>query len=161
MGVVSDISFGAECDDVKKLAEIAKVIYEEPAEYKNLLSHELARGLSFPVARENAVMMYLNNIKRYANIMSKPNNILAMEYLKALSMQKSKMRPVIIKREKVLYNDKKIVDNFASASEVRSLMEKQEYALARKVVPRSTFKIMGEEFKKGNLILGLDRYEKD
>lgn len=44
------------------------------------------------MARENALMMYLNDIKRYANVLGSPNNILAIEYLKALKTQKSQFR---------------------------------------------------------------------
>lgn len=85
--IVTDISFGAECNDLATLNNIANVFYSEPANYKTILNHELKRGLSYPMARENAVLMYLNDIKRYANVLSNSNNILAIEYLKALKQQ--------------------------------------------------------------------------
>lgn len=161
IGIVDNISFGAECDDLATLNNIANVIYAEPPEYKNILTHELARGVSFPVAREKAIMMYLNDIKRYANVLSNPNNILAIEYLKAIKTQKSKLKPILVKREKVYYNDTRIVDDFASATAIREMMKKKEYSQIHKVVPRSTYKILGEEFKKGKIILGLEKYEKE
>ena len=65
-----------------------------------MLSHELSKGVSFPRARENALMMYLNDIKRYANVLSGSNNILGIEYLKALKKLKSPLKPIGIKREK-------------------------------------------------------------
>ena len=37
-------------------------------EYVTMLAHELSKGNSFPKARENALLMYLNDIKRYANV---------------------------------------------------------------------------------------------
>ena len=55
--VVDYLSFGAETADVSTLNEIAKVLYTEPRKYKTFLSHELKKGLSFPKARENALMM--------------------------------------------------------------------------------------------------------
>lgn len=159
--IVTDISFGAECNDLATLNTIANVFYSEPANYKTILNHELKRGLSYPMARENAVLMYLNDIKRYANVLSNSNNILAIEYLKALKQQKSMIQPNIVPRKNVYYNDQKIVDDFASATAIRKLMLNREYAEVRKVVPRSTYQIIGEEYKKNHIILGIKKYEKE
>lgn len=100
------------------------------------------------MARENAVLMYLNDIKRYANVLSNSNNILAIEYLKALKQQKSMIQPNIVPRKNVYYNDQKIVDDFASATAIKKIDVKQRIAEVRKVVPRSTYQIIGEEYKK-------------
>lgn len=159
--IVTDISFGTECNDLATLNNIANVFYSEPANYKTILNHELKRGLSYPMARENAVLMYLNDIKRYANVLSNSNNILAIEYLKALKQQKSMIQPNIVPRKNVYYNDQKIVDDFASATAIRKLMLNREYAEVRKVVPRSTYQIIGEEYKKNHIILGIKKYEKE
>ena len=159
--IVTDISFGAECNDLATLNNIANVFYSEPVNYKTILNHELKRGLSYPMARENAVLMYLNDIKRYANVLSNSNNILAIEYLKALKQQKSMIQPNIVPRKNVYYNDQKIVDDFASATAIRKLMLNREYAEVRKVVPRSTYQIIGEEYKKNHIILGIKKYEKE
>lgn len=159
--IVTDISFGAECNDLATLNNIANVFYSEPANYKTILNHELKRGLSYPMARENAVLMYLNDIKRYANVLSNSNNILAIEYLKALKQQKSMIQPNIVPRKNVYYNDQKIVDDFASATAIRKLMLNREYAEVRRVVPRSTYQIIGEEYKKNHIILGIKKYEKE
>lgn len=159
--VVDAISFGAEANDLATLNNIANVLYEEPKAYTNILSHELKKGISYPAARENALMMYLNDIKRYANTLSSPNNILAIEYLKALKIQKSKLAPIMIKRKKVYYNDNKIVDDFASATAIRKLLQDGEYANLRKVIPRSSYTIIGQESRKGGMVLSLAKYEKE
>ena len=159
--VVNAISFGAEANDFATLNNIANVLYEEPKAYTNILSHELKKGISYPTARENALMMYLNDIKRYANTLSSPNNILAIEYLKALKIQKSKLEPIMIKRKKVYYNDNKIVDDFASATAIRKLLQDGEYANLRKVIPRSSYTIIGQESRKGGMVLSLAKYEKE
>lgn len=159
--VVDAISFGAEANDFATLNNIANVLYEEPKAYTNILSHELKKGISYPAARENALMMYLNDIKRYANTLSSPNNILAIEYLKALKIQKSKLEPIMIRRKKVYYNDNKIVDDFASATAIRKLLQGGEYANLRKVIPRSSYTIIGQESRKGGMVLSLSKYEKE
>ena len=74
--------------DISLLNNIATVLYQEPKEYITILNHELSKGISFPKARENAVMIYLNDIKKYINVMTSSNNILAIEYLKALKIKK-------------------------------------------------------------------------
>ena len=96
--IVDTLSFGTEIDDINILKECAEILTEEPEEFKSLLSHELSKGISFPKARENALLMYLNDIRRYANVLSSPNNILAIEYLKALTATNSTISPISIKR---------------------------------------------------------------
>ena len=87
--VVDYLSFGAETSNIDVLDSIADVLYKEPKEYQTLLLHELKKGISFPKARENALMIYLNNIRKYLNVLSSPNNILGIEYIKALKKHKS------------------------------------------------------------------------
>ena len=98
LNIVDSISFGCETDDISILEEFADILISEPPEFKSLLAHELSTGISFPKARENALLMYVNDIRKYANILSSPNNILAIEYLKALNISKSNIRPLAIKR---------------------------------------------------------------
>ena len=159
--IVDSIAFGAEASDLATLNNIANVLYTEPRGYTNILTHELQKGISFPSARENAILMYLNDIKRYANILNSPNNILAIEYLKALKTQKSNMNPIMVKRSKVYYNDDRIVDDFASATAIRKLIKRREYEDLRKVVPRSTYKILSRQIRDGNIVLGLENFEKE
>ena len=159
--IVDSIAFGAEASDLATLNNIANVLYTEPRGYTNILTHELQKGISFPSARENAILMYLNDIKRYANILNSPNNILAIEYLKALKTQKSNMNPIMVKRSKVYYNDDRIVDDFASATAIRKLIKRREYEDLRKVVPRSTYKILSKQIRDGNIVLGLENFEKE
>ena len=159
--IVDSIAFGAEASDLATLNNIANVLFQEPRGYTNILTHELQKGISFPSARENAILMYLNDIKRYANILNSPNNILAIEYLKALKMQRSNMNPIMVKRSKVYYNDDRIVDDFASATAIRKLIKRREYEDLRKVVPRSTYKILSRQIRDGNIVLGLENFEKE
>ena len=161
LGIVDTISFGMEASDVSTLNNIANVLYNEPKEYITILTHELKRGNSFPKARENALMMYLNDIKRYANVLSGSNNILGIEYLKALKKTKSTITPIGIKREKVLYNDKYIVDEFASATAIRKMLMTNQLNDISKVMPRNTYLLLGEELKKGHYVIDLSRFEKE
>ncbi len=158
LGIVDTISFGMEAEDLSSLNNIATVLYSEPPEYVSVLMHELQKGESFPKARDNALMMYLNDIKRYANILKGSNNILAIEYLKALKKQKSNLMPIGIKREKVYYNSMKIIDEFASATGIRNLLLRNQVEEVRKVVPSTTFQILMNNFRNGTYVLDLTAY---
>ena len=158
LGIVDTISFGMEAEDLSSLNNIATVLYSEPPEYVSVLMHELQKGESFPKARDNALMMYLNDIKRYANILKGSNNILGIEYLKALKKQKSNLMPIGIKREKVYYNSMKIIDEFASATGIRNLLLRNQVEEVRKVVPSTTFQILMNNFRNGTYVLDLTAY---
>ncbi len=159
--IVDTVSFGAEATDIDVLNKIASILYTEPKEYTALLSHELHKGLSFPKARENALLMYLHDISTYSKILSKPNNILAIEYLKALKKTKSYIKPISIKREKVYYNDRCIVDEYASSTAIRDLIKHEQFEDIRRVMPRSSYNLLKEDFKKGNYVQDISKYEKE
>lgn len=160
-GIVDTISFGMEANDLAILNNIANVLYNEPKEYVTILNHELGRGLSFPKARENAVLMYLNDIKRYANVLASSNNILAIEYLKALKRLKSKLLPMGIKRQKILYNDEFIVDDFASATAIRRMISRAQFDDIAKVMPRSSYILLAQEIRKGHFVIDLSKFQRE
>ena len=161
LNIVDGLSFGMEANDIAVLNNIANVLYQEPKEYVTMLAHELNKGNSFPKARENALMVYLNDIKKYANVLSGSNNILAIEYIKALRKTKSTIIPMGIKRQKVFYNNEHIVDDFASATAIRKMLQTRQFSDIRKVMPKSSYMILGEELKKGHYVLDLSKFEKE
>lgn len=161
MKIVDTISFGTETEDIAALNNIANVITEEPREFSNFLKEELKKGLSFPKARELALIQYLNDDKRYKNILNNPNNILAVEYLKALKQIKSNIKPIPVKREKVYYNDTKIVDEFASATAIRRLVLTKDFEELMKVVPRNCYDLITKEFEVGNIVYDLQQFERE
>ena len=158
IGIVDSISFGMEADDISSLNNIANVLLSEPQEYTSLLKAELQKGSSYPKAREIALMMYLNDIKRYSNILNGSNNILAIEYLKALKKQRSNLIPIGVKREKVYYNSTKIIDEYASATGIRSLLLRNQLEEIRKVVPSTTLSILLNNIREGSYVLDLTAY---
>lgn len=164
LGVVDYISFGSESNDITLLDDIANVLAFEPPQYKTLLSHELARGESYPKARENAVMMYLNDILRFANVLSAPNNILGIEYLKSLKRLKSDIQPLTIKREGAKYNDTSIPSSsrFASATAIRNLCQStDDITPIQKFIPEASFNILEENIKKGNFVKNISSFDKE
>ena len=158
--VVDYVSFGAETSDIEILNRFADILYHEPKQYKTMLSHELNKGLSFPKARENALLMYLNDIRKYANVLSSPNNILGIEYLKALKRQKSNIKPVSITRYEAGYNDITYSGNIASSTSIRNIIKNGGFDILRRLLPPSSYRILIENLKQGHIVPDLSAFEK-
>lgn len=161
--IVDYLSFGSECEDISVLNDIANVLCAEPDEYKTLLSHELSRGVSFPKAREKALMMYLNDVRRFANVLSAPNNILGIEYLKALKRQNSTIEPICVKRKDSNHNDNVISEssNFASGTAIRNACLSNNLEKLQNIMPKSSFEILNDNIKKGNFVNSISCFDKE
>lgn len=157
--IVTHLSFGSELGDLSLLDEFANILYHEPKEYVTLLSHELSKGISYAKARENALLMYLNDIRKYANILSNPNNILAIEYLKALKQQKSSIIPITIQRTSVGHNSIIPSGNIASSTNIRELFKQQKNI--KNYIPYETYEILQNAMKYGKVVGDLSVFEKE
>lgn len=117
LGCIDSICFGSECGNLHLLKEIAQILADEPIEYQAALKQALKEGASFPAARQEALNIYSD---KYSEILASPNNILGIEYLKALAKIHSKMEPFTIKRIGAGYHDMDIDGQFSSATAIRS-----------------------------------------
>lgn len=153
------LSFGSECGNLDTLNNIADVLYNEPKEYQTILAHELSKGLSYPKARENALLIYLNDVRKYANVLSNPNNILGIEYLKAIKKLKSNVIPFTIKRIDEGYNSLKVKDRLASATAIRNLVKSNEDV--KKFMPTPSFNILLENINNGKILNDISVFEKE
>lgn len=158
--VVDYVSFGSETSNIDTLSEIADILYKEPIKYKSLLSHELKKGLSFPKARENALMMYLEGDVKYINVLSSPNNILGIEYIKALKKYKSNIAPISIARFETGYNDVTYSGNIASATAIRNIIKNGAFDALKKLLPSSSYSILLKNIKEGHVVPDLSVFEK-
>ena len=159
--VVDDISFGAECPDIQILDEIATVLYNEPKAYKNILAHELSTGISFPKARENALMMYLNDVRRYSNVISSPNNILGIEYLKALKLINSHLVPHAVERIEADYNSTGISGNIVSSTAIRNIVKSGNFKVLANIMPKESYSILMDNIKVGHIVSDISSFEKE
>ena len=157
LGMDTTLSFGSECGDVSILDEIANVLVKEPPEYVSMLNHSLETGASFPKAREHALLMYLNDIRRYANVLSEPNNILGIEYLKSIKKQRSNLKTITIKRTGSNYNDLSLESKYASGTAIRNALNTQTDI--KQFVPKSTYEILKSKIEKNELVYGLSIFE--
>lgn len=133
-GCVNGICFGAESGDLALLRRIADVLADEPADLKASLKHNLKSGSTFPKAREAALLSYFSgsagqdgalpvSAEALSFLLASPNNILALEYLKALRRRASSITPYLLKREGAAYHETSILSGAsaipASASAIR------------------------------------------
>lgn len=121
LGCVDAICFGSECGDLSILEKIASITANEPLEYQHFLQEELKAGISYPKARQIALKRYTKD-ENIDLILSQPNNILGIEYIKALMRRKSGMGIYTIKRHVSGYHDEELAENYSSASAIRRLL---------------------------------------
>lgn len=125
LGCDATICFGAECEHPQLLSYLAQVLLLEPDSYRRALLAFLKQGQSFPTARMNALTNYLAEDDNFpyspaeaASVLSSPNNILAIEYLKELQLRESSMNAYPILRTGSGYHDHTL-HAIASATAVR------------------------------------------
>ena len=126
LGCVDFLCFGSESGDLQSLMEPARILAKESPVFQEALRRGLSLGLSFPAARKEAFRACASN----PDILDLPNNILGIEYLKALLQRESSIKPVTIKREGQGYHDTLLDSGFASASGIRRFLKQEEAPLS-------------------------------
>ena len=119
LGVVDYLCFGSEEGSSTILDKIADVLVAEDYGFRAELRARLAEGKSYPAAREAAV---LNILPEAVGVIDKPNNILGIEYIKALKRLNSAIIPFAIKREGEGYHSGDYTKELSSAKAVRAAL---------------------------------------
>lgn len=156
--IVNTISFGTETEDLNKLNIIANILNKEPKEYKEFLDISLKSGKSFPKSREEALTKYLSD-NTYSKILKSPNNILGIEYLKALKKHRSKIKPICIKRKDVGHLSLEYNGEIASATAIRNMVYKNHLLNVKTYTTPSSYTILNEEIKKGHFVKDMSKFE--
>lgn len=120
LNICDFLAFGCENDDLVSLNFIADNLIEESTEYKSNLKSNLKKGYNFAKARE---LSLYKNIGTLSNILSKPNNILAIEYIKALKSINSNIKPIPIKRTND-HNSSELGEYVSSSTSIRESLKK-------------------------------------
>jgi len=121
LGVVTDLVFGSECNNLPHLLSLAEHLQYESKDFRHALKAKLREGMSFPRARD-AALYEITGSETLSKILREPNNILGIEYLKALSHFDSDITPHTIQRKGAHYHDQSMHENMSSASAIRSLL---------------------------------------
>lgn len=147
LGAVDFLGFGCENDNLPLLLKTASILTEEPEEYRLLLQAALKKGNSFPAARSMSLTACLQESIPDSEFLSSPNNILALEYLKALQILDSAIVPVAVKRNGASYHEDELRASFSSALAIRNTLLSQEDSvweqeILKGQVPDSVFQIL-------------------
>lgn len=111
------LCFGAESSDASALMAAAQALLSD--QFPPLLREELEKGASFPAARQTA----LEKMGISGELVTRPNNILAVEYCKAILSQQVSMAPFPILRQGC-YHDLAVDPENPSATALRELMNR-------------------------------------
>ena len=143
LGCIDALGFGSECGDVAVLKKCAEAITNE--EFTPLLENRLSEGLSFPTARQRALRDMYGDA--FADALSSPNDLLGVEYIKAILKNNYPITPVAVKRVGVSHDSEEINVDFCSASAIRSFLKKgDEY---KNFMPEASFGILSSALVEG------------
>lgn len=133
LGCVDYLSFGAECENIKTLGTIATMLMDPQLDAA--IMAELKTGVSYAAARQAAVSRDIGSL---AQVLEQPNNILAVEYLKAIYQQRLRIEPMAIRREGPGHDEAG-----GSASDIRRLLTLEKPI--KEYVPRECWKLYKNE----------------
>ena len=160
MKCVDSLCFGSESGNIGNLKLISSILAAEPPKFQNLLKENLGSGMSFPSAREKALIDYLSNSKHMdlsseklesiSRDIKNPNNILGVEYIKSLIHLGSDINPHTIKRISAEYNSTEISGGICSATAIREhLKSSSSMSELKKVVPPASFSMLENQVSNG------------
>ncbi len=164
LNIVDYLCFGSELGQIEPLKDIANILAVEPIIFKEKLRYHLSRGESYSVARSYATEEYINTVLLkmqydYKEILNKSNNILGIEYLKALIRLNSNIKPITIRRSGSEYKDKSLDLGYASATGIRNQIEVENLDSVVDLVPNKTFDSLNKFHLKYNTFNHLRNYE--
>lgn len=137
------IAFSTENTTLTQLKNAVDILRSH--DFDNKIKKHLVNGVSYPTARQMAYDEYSCDCD-----ISSPNNILAIEYLRAIRKNNCNITPVIVNRMGADYNDNFAVGNFASATHIRNLInEKNDF---KKYVPDNAYQIYMNALENGNYL---------
>ena len=155
MAGAEHISFGAEDDDVEALSEIAGLIAEKSV-IDGTLATMMGSGVSYARARERELY---KRIKDRASLISTPNNILAVEYLRAVRQQGLDISPVAVKRTGAAHDGDTPDGVIASASYIRQLARGGRLDEAAGFMPPQSLEQLRRAAREGAAMLDLSRLD--
>lgn len=143
------LCFGSEEGDISTLLAAAKILAEEPPAFKEALRSFLDQGLSFPDARNRALQSVGMSGE---SLMKLPNNILGLEYCKAILVQDIPLIPHTISRIGADYHSTEISGAICSATAIRKLLIESDAAPDfRAVMPAEAAVLMDSALTAGNI----------
>lgn len=149
LGVIDFLCFGSECGNLSLLQSAAEALTEESSAFQEKLQTFLKQGLSYPVSRSKTFCEIFSekfSSEILHSLLSEPNNILALEYLKALRQIESPILPLTLKRQQAGYHDKTLFSAFASASALRDRIIRSDLEAVAPYIPKPAISVFKREY---------------
>jgi len=147
LGCVDYLSFGSECGDMNILNTLATAMMDPSLD--SAIREELDSGISYAAARQNAISKDIGSLAEY---LETPNNILAVEYLKALYTQRLRIEPITVQRIGAGHDMEG-----GSASDLRSMLKSDRSI--RHYVPHDVLNVFRHEREQGRGPVTMDSLE--
>ncbi len=132
MGCVDLLSFGSESGYITMLRAAADAV--DSLAVCERMNEYLATGVTFAKARQNAVSELCGD--EIADLLSEPNDSLAIEYLRALRDMDSPIAPFAVRREGAGHDAAAPLEGTASASYLRALARSGDPGAAAAMMPK-------------------------
>ena len=139
IGIVDSLCFGTELGNLKKIYDCAHILLSEPDIFKKSLKKSLDTGVSYPKARQQALSFVL---QEDCDFLSNPNNILGLEYVKALIKTSSNIKAYAIKRHISAYHSTSIEKSISSATAIRKALNQHNYDGVLQSTPENIGKLL-------------------
>ena len=146
LGCINNLIFGSENGDISTLETVAKIIDSD--EFISQLKLYLNKGTSFPKARYEALKFIGGN--EISSCINNPNDILAIEYIRALNYLSSNISAQCIKRHAIYHDSHDTSGIFASASYIRSLIKTDPLSI-KSYMPQKAYQILSECIQNGEI----------
>lgn len=156
LGCVDTISFGSECGDVALLEKVADVM--ESDRFPSLLRYHLEGGIAFPEAQSRAVAEIAGD--SIAALLSRPNNMLGIEYIKAIRQLAPSIQPFTVPRMGAEHDDMAPLGDTASAGFLRTVILSGKMLNAAPYMPRTVYRVLSDAAEDGHCPADTRRLER-
>lgn len=147
LGVTDTICFGSECGNTSLLSEFARQLLGENETFKEVLSTQLKRGATYPNARNAALQACAPHLSAHMNVLMTPNNILGIEYCKALYRRRSNIQPCTFPRAGASYHDASLSSSYCSALAIREAISSSGHLPdIRTLMPPSAYDLLAVQY---------------
>jgi len=148
LGVVDGLCFGSESGDLDPLERLARLLIERADEIAVATASRLRRGVSYPAARAAVIAGIAPGLS--PDLIASPNNILGIEYLRALQLTASSMRAFTLPRLGAGYHSTNVSGHIASATGIRTQLSSG--ASVDNLLPTAVLNILQRALETGEVL---------
>jgi predicted nucleotidyltransferase len=157
LGIVTTLSFGSECGNLSRLLNTATVLSSESPEFQTILKKHLSTGLTYPLSLQKALQnLYGSSL---TVDITQPNNILALEYCKALMQTDSTITPFTITRKDTGYHETQLSGSLSSANAIRLALgstNDNDLSTLQNTMPESAYDLLVDSVRKNHIMCSND-----